>query len=65
MADFKGDANPKRQAEGILRIDKINKELAELYIKFYKLANGVEVAGTYLDMGVSKNDILKFYGSAR
>jgi len=64
MAEFKGDANPKRQAEGIMRIEKVNKELEALYPKYQKLENGVEMPGTYVNLGIGKGDILKFIGKA-
>ena len=42
-----------------IRIDKENEGLAELYKVRQVLANGVEMTGTYIDMGVGKTEILR------
>ena len=56
------DVNQKEQAIGILRIEAENKRMEELYPKNKTLLNGIEVPGTYLDLGMKKGERFSYKG---
>jgi hypothetical protein len=45
--------------KGVARIEAENKRLGELYKVKQVLANGVEMPGTYIDMGIVKGEVYR------